>query len=432
MDRSTIEARYRARTPRSARLMEQACQVMPGGGTRGVAWHRPYPIVIERGSGSRLWDVDGNEYVDVFYNGLSLIHGHAYPPIVEAVRNVLARGSGWPVASPEQIELAELVCDRLASVEHVRFTSSGTEAGMLAVKIARLATGRPAILKAWAGYHGSYDDLEVGLYGQGPIPGRAWLAEFGNVESFERVLEEHGSEIAAVVLEPMMFTGVVTPPPPGFLKQAQEAARNAGALFVLDDCLMLRLAHGGSAEKYGLDPDLTFLGKFFGGGTPMGAVGGRVEVMKVTDPREESHIYHGGSFNGNIVGCVAAKIGLDELSAQRIDEMDRRAATLRKALEEHAVSLGVPFSAPGTGSALGIYLASPPPRPTDPVDLETGALLSMAAQNHGVYMGPGCELAMATVLDDDDLSLVIEGLSQALEDVAGQLAARPEAAPVPA
>lgn len=424
MCHSGIEATFRERTRESANLMKRACEVMPGGTTRSVAWHPPYPIVIERGEGARLWDVDGNEYVDVFYNGLSLIHGHAYPPIVEAVRGAFHRSS-WPVASHEQIELAELVCKRLPSVERVRFTNSGTEAGMLAVKIARAATGRPAILKAWAGYHGSYDDLEVGLYGHGPIDGRVLLGEFGNAESFERILEQRGSEIAAVVLEPMLFTGVVTPPPPGFLNRVQEAARRAGALFVLDDCLMLRLAVGGSSEKYGLDPDLIFLGKFFGGGTPMGAVGGRADVMKVTDPREDGHIYHGGSFNGNVVGCLAARVCLEELTQRRIDDMDRRTGTLRKALEEHAASLGVPFSASGTGSAMGIYLLSPLPRATDPIDFETGTLVSMAAQNHGVYMGPGCEIAMSTVLDDDALALVIEGLSQALDDVAAQLEAGP-------
>jgi glutamate-1-semialdehyde 2,1-aminomutase len=142
------------------------------------------------------------------------------------------------------------------------------------MKVARAATSRPAVLKAIDGFHGSYDDLEVGLYDRPEIPGRVYLAPFGDAEAFERRLAEHGSEIAAVVLEPLMFSGLVTTAPPGFLTRVQEAARRAGALFVLDDCLMLRLAVGGSAERYGLEPDLTFLGKFIGGGRWGCSVGG--------------------------------------------------------------------------------------------------------------------------------------------------------------
>jgi glutamate-1-semialdehyde 2,1-aminomutase len=161
--------------------------------------------VIERGEGPYLWDVDGNRYVDLVYNGLSLIHGHAFPPVVDALGAVLARGSAWPGASSEQIEFAEALLKRVKSADLVRFTNTGTEAGMLAVKIARRATGRPLVLKAWAGYHGSYDDLEAGLAGQGPIPGRTALADFGSVQSFERALSSFGSEVAAVVLEPVMY-----------------------------------------------------------------------------------------------------------------------------------------------------------------------------------------------------------------------------------
>ena len=420
MPQADVEQIYRRRTPTSAQLTERSFASMPGGNTRTLSWYWPYPIAFERGRGSYLWDLDGNRYIDLFYNGLSLIHGHAYPPIVEAMRAVLDRGTAWPAACREQIEFAELLCRRIASIDVVRFTNSGTEAGMLAVKIARAATGRPIVVKASGGYHGSYDDLEAGLYGQGDIPGRVLLGEFGDAESFERVLEEQGDQIAAVVLEPIMYSWSSTPPPPDFLTRVQAATRRAGALFVLDDCLMFRLAEGGAAEKYGLDPDITFLGKFIGGGVPVGAVGGRASVMSVVDPRRERHLYHGGSFNGHLLGCAAGIVAVSHLTAERIAKMDYQAARLRAALEAKARDLGIALIVSGEGSSLGVYLAQRP-RPTDTLSGQTlGSLFHLATLNHGIYIGAGGEVAMATVLSDDDLDAAIGAFESALEDVAAQ------------
>jgi glutamate-1-semialdehyde 2,1-aminomutase len=391
---------------------------MPGGSTRTFGWHEPYPLVIERGEGPYLWDVDGNRYVDLVYNGLSLIHGHAYPPVVEALQAVLSRGSAWPGASTEQIAFAELLVDRVKSAELVRFTNTGTEAGMLAVKVARRATGRPLVLKAWAGYHGSYDDLEAGLNGQGAIAGRTLLADFGNVDSFERMFRAVGPQIAAVVLEPVMFTGVVTPPPPGFLNEVQALARRHGALFVLDDCLMFRLAEGGSADRYGLDPDLTFLGKFIGGGLPVGVVAGGKEVIGHLDPHHASPMYHGGSFNGNLLGSVAGHVSLQHLTGASIAKMDRQAARIRSALEEKAADLDLALVVSGEGSVMGIYLESELPSPRRHPDPTRAALFHLACLNHGLFMGGGGEVALATVMSDEDVGDVIDGASAALEDVA--------------
>src|SRR6478672_8657100 len=162
--RASLEQRYLSRTPRSAEAMERARRYMVRGLTRGWGYHRPYPLVGKRGEGAYLVDLDDNRYVDLANNGLSLIHGHAFPPVVEALRAAAGRGSGWLVPSEEQIEFAKLLCERIEVFERVRFTNSGTESGMLAVKVARTATSRPAVLKAIDGFHGSYDDLEVGLY----------------------------------------------------------------------------------------------------------------------------------------------------------------------------------------------------------------------------------------------------------------------------
>jgi glutamate-1-semialdehyde 2,1-aminomutase len=417
--RARLEAAYERRTPRSGAAMAEARRYMVRGITRGWGYHRPYPIVAARGEGPFLVDIDGNRYVDLANNGLSLIHGHAFPPVVEALKLAADRGSGWLVGSEDQIEFARALCERIDAFERVRFTSSGTESGMLAVKVARAATGRPAVLKAIDGFHGSFDDLEVGLYGRPEIPGRVYLAPFGDAGAFEAKLAEHGAEIAAVVLEPLMFSGLVTTAPPGFLSRVEAAARSAGALFVLDDCLMLRLAFGGSAERFGLQPDLTFLGKFIGGGMPMGALGGRADVMEVLDPERPAPLYHGGSFNGNLLSCVAGRVSLEHLTRETISEMDARALTLREALAERASALGLPLTIVGEGSVMGVYVTDSLRRHETIFHAgDATSLLHLSALLRGVFMGPGGEIALSSATAGDALEQVREGLLGALEEVA--------------
>jgi glutamate-1-semialdehyde 2,1-aminomutase len=253
---------------------------------------------------------------------LSLIHGNGYLPARAAIHTAMQRGTAWTGASREQIAFAELLQDRLKAMELTRFTNSGSEAGMLAVKAARHVTGRPYILKSVGAYHGSYPDLEAGLYGQGDLEGRALVAPFNDLGSCERIMAQHGQEVAAIVIEPVLVTGRVVPPMPGFLADVQALAHRYGALSILDDCLMLRLAVGGSAEKFGLQPDLVVLGKFLGGGTPLGAFGGSREIMKIFDPTRAGAVFHGGSFNGNPIGCAAGLVTLRELTQDRIAAMD--------------------------------------------------------------------------------------------------------------
>ena len=338
---------------------------------------------------------------------------------MQALQQAVQRGSGWLFASEDQIAFARLLCERIEIFERVRFTNSGTESGMLAVKVARTFTGRPAVLKAIDGFHGSFDDLEVGLYDRPEIPGRVYLSPFGDAEAFERKLAEHGDQIAAVVLEPLMFSGLVTTAPPGFLRRVQEAAQRAGALFVLDDCLMLRLAYGGSAELHGLEPDLTFLGKFIGGGTPMGVLGGREDVMEVLDPEREHPLYHGGSFNGNLLSSVAGRVSLEHFQRETIAAMDAGAQSLAGALRAQADALGLPLSISGEGSVMGVYVSEQLNRLDGTFNAdESTQLLHLAALAHGVLMGPGGEIALSSTTPGEALEQARAGLLSALEDVA--------------
>jgi glutamate-1-semialdehyde 2,1-aminomutase len=418
-----IEVRYRRETPGSAALMNRAAAVMPGGNSRTTSFHPPYPVVLERGDGPWLWDVDKRRYVDLFCNGLSLIHGNNYSPAREAIQSAMQRGTAWSGASREQIAFAELLCERIEAMELLRFTNSGSEACMLAVKAARHITGRPYILKSVGAYHGSYPDLEAGLYGRGDLEGRALVAPFNNLASYERVMAQHGKEVAAIVIEPVLVTGRVVPPTPGFLSDVQALARRYGALTILDDCLMLRLAVGGSAEKFTLQPDLVVLGKFLGGGTALGAFGGSRDIMRIFDPTRPGPVFHGGSFNGNPIGCAAGLVTLRDLSAERIAAMDGACLTLRKALARRAEELGLEVIISGIGSVAGIAFAADPKRhEDDPSALGLASLFQLACANEGVLIGPGGILSVSTAHDAAAISHAISGLSAALECVAELLA----------
>jgi glutamate-1-semialdehyde 2,1-aminomutase len=222
-----------------------------------------------------------------------------------------------------------------------------------------------------------------------------------------------------VIFEPVMFTGRAIPPAPGFLGELQALARRRGVLTILDDCLMFRLAPGGSSKKYGITPDLVVLGKFIGGGTPLGAVVGPREIMAVLDPNRAGAMFHGGSFNGNVLGCAAGLVAVRDLTATAIAAMDQRTARLIGALRAKAESVGIAISVTGEGSVGGIAFAADPLRHEDnPAALGLSALFHLACLNEGVALGPGGLFALATMVDDAALAHAIRGMGAALEAVA--------------
>jgi glutamate-1-semialdehyde 2,1-aminomutase len=294
---------------------------------------------------------------------------------------------------------------------------------MLGVKLARAVTGRSLIVKAWHGYHGSFADLEAGLEGQGEIAGRAALAGFGDLDSYAAVFERHAGEVAAVIVEPVQYTGVVTPPPDGFLPALAQLAREAGVLFILDDCLMFRLAEGGSAERFGIAADITCLGKWIGGGLPVGAVAASAELMDHFDSPGPNGLYHGGSFNGNLLGSVAGAIAVRDLTAAAIDRIDAYGDRIRAALESAAAEAGLPLRTSGVGSAFGVYVLA---EADGEIDTTASSLLHLAAVNHGIYYGSGGEFGLNTALDDAAVDRAIDGLVAAIGDVAAVRTAVPE------
>jgi glutamate-1-semialdehyde 2,1-aminomutase len=374
-------------------------------------------LALARGEGPYLWDVDGNKYIDLLGNYTSLVHGNAYPPIVEAVSKAIRDGTAWPARSEAQVELAELICERVASVERVRFCNSGTEAGMLAAQVARRLTGRKLILMARYGYHGSYDDLEVGLLGEEGE--RTMVADFGEATAFEALLSERGPEIAAVFVEPILGSAGIVEPPQGFLGRVAEAAHRAGALFVVDEVITLRLHEGGAQQIFDVKPDITMMGKIIGGGFPVGAIGGSEEVMSSFDPRNRGSMMHSGTFNGNPITCTAGAISLRELTQARIDKMEKSAGRLAAELARAARQAELPFSVRQYGSLMNVFfLKEPPPATITREDSRAIANFHLAALNQGLFLAPRGLIALSTVITDEVLSETCERAAKAMAEVA--------------
>lgn len=397
----TAQAAYEARTPKSRALMTKSHRFIAGGVSRNFGYHTPYPVVNVSGHGAWLLDVDGNDYVDFAYNGMSLIHGHAYPPVVREIEAAAARGWAWPGSSCEQVSFAAALAARVPGMQQVRFTNSGNEATMLSVKVARHVTQRLLILKASTAYHGTFPDLEAGLHGQGAITGRTLIAPFGDTQSFADLIAQYKNELAAVVIEPVLITGGVVPPPPGFLPDICRLAREAGVLTIVDDCLMFRLAPGGSSEFFVIEPDLVVLGKFIGGGIPTGVLCGPTRIMQHFEPGSSRPLYHGGSFNGNVMSARAGLACLAALDATAISRMNTQSARLRAFLVDQVARRGLDAEVTGIGSVAGIGFPEPGHIRQDYYASEsTDRTFHLACLANGLQPGAGGIFAMATVFDD--------------------------------
>ncbi|MCW3477103.1 aspartate aminotransferase family protein [Limobrevibacterium gyesilva] len=413
---NAILAEYQRRTSRSATLMERSFDVVAGGVSRNFGYHIPYPVMNQRGAGAFLYDIDGNDYIDFAYNGMSLIHGHAYPPVTEEIARVTQQGWAWPGSSLAQIEFAEMLRRRIPGVDQVRFTNSGSEANMLAVKIARRHRGRDLILKAGSAYHGTYPDLEAGLHGQGEIRGKVLIREFGDTEGFLDAMRRHRDMLAAVIIEPTLITGAVVPPPQGFLQAVCDFARDSGIVSIVDDCLMFRLAPAGSSEFFAIKPDLVALGKFIGGGIPTGAVCGPREIMRVFGPGNTEPLYHGGSFNGNVLSSRAGMVTLEHLTRDAILQMNHQATTIRAHLDAAIARRGLPAETTGIGSVVGISFTAEGLQKRDyyadyTIDLD----FHLACLICGLQPGAGGYFSLATVFDDATIVETCRRLDCALD-----------------
>jgi len=424
---SREEEVYQQKTPSSARFFAEARQYMPGGDSRSTLFYRPYPAVMERGEGCWLSDLDGNRLLDFTGNHSVLIHGYAHPHIMAAIERQLQKGTCFPGSSEPQLEYARLLCQRIPSIERIRFTNSGTEAALNAIRAARGFTGRRKIAKAEGGYHGTADDFMVSIQpsatdaGQRSRPraaphakglpsevmGNVLILPFNDVDAARSLIESEARDLAAVMVEPLLGSAGMIPAEAAYLEMLREVTERLGILLIFDEVVSLRVAYGGGQEYFGLRPDLTCLGKMIGGGFPLGAFGGRADIMAMFDPSErQPAIPHPGSLNANPIGMVAGIATFELLTRTLLQQVNARAATLRADLAAAFVEVGVPVQVTGLGSLFALHLTQQPVRSyRDTLDANTKLRhqIFLGLFNEGVLIDPRGVGNLSTVLGDSEV-----------------------------
>ena len=354
-------------TVRSAELMARAERLFPGGVNSPVRAFREVggtPRVIERALGALVWDVDGNELIDYVGSWGPMILGHAHPAVVAAVTEAAAQGTSYGAPNPHEIELAGLITDAMQSIERLRFVSSGTEAAMSAVRLVRAATRRDTIIKMTGGYHGHADALLVqpgsGAIGMpasaGVTAGAArdtLVAPFNDLDAVDRLLTARPT--AAVIVEPVAANMGVVPPVPGYLEGLRELTSRHGTLLIFDEVITgFRVARGGATARYGVTPDLTVLGKIIGGGLPVGAYGGRADLMRMVAP--DGPVYQAGTLSGNPLAMAAGAATLRELTPQVYTRLEEAGAALESGLTDAAKAAGASVRISRVGSLLTAFV----------------------------------------------------------------------------
>jgi glutamate-1-semialdehyde 2,1-aminomutase len=427
--RQQVEDLYRARTPRSRVLHAEAQALLPGGDTRSGTHFQPYPSYMEAGHGSTLVDVDGNELLDFTFNSTSLIHGYAHPAITRAIDEQAKRGTAWNAPNASLLKLAALLCARVPSLELVRFCNSGTEANMHALKAARAYTGRDRILKMDGVYHGTYEGVELNMAGSssdprpvpatGGIPRNAadnvLLAAFNDAESAATIIRTHRDELAAVVVTPILTRPSLGLPTAGYLEVLRQVTRDNGVLLIFDEVISLRVSAGGAQERFCVVPDLTAMAKIIGGGLPVGAFGGRADVMRVFANGDPAAVVHAGTFNGNPLTAAAGLAAMELLTPDAFAQLAKGGSRLHSGLQHVGERLGIGVEVTSAGSL--VSFDAPSSVKSDPLQAASAvellrclqlALLTRGIKSSGL-------LAVSTVTTDAEIDRLVETFADVLE-----------------
>jgi glutamate-1-semialdehyde 2,1-aminomutase len=399
------EARYVAANRESRRLHEERARFMPGGNTRTTIHQPPFPLTIVHGEGARLTDADGHEYVDFLGEYTAGLYGHSHPVIVDAIRSALA--DGFVLGAPNRYEavLAEAICTRFPSIELVRFCNSGTEANLLALSLSRAVTGRAGVLAFAGAYHGG---ILLFAHGISPLnPPFTWVVgEYNDAAEAARLVEEHAHELAAVIVEPLQGAAGVISGDPVFLRTLREATAAHDLVLVFDEVMTARLSPGGMQQLLGIEPDLTTLAKFVGGGLSFGAFGGRTDLLRRFDPSRPDALQHGGTFNNDVLTMAAGAAGLTHvLTEAEVSRLNRLGDRLRDRLNAFSTERELTFCATGYGSLIGLHFTLGPVRNEGdvPDSAESRALLHLHMLERGFSYGRRGFIALSLPLGEADV-----------------------------
>ena len=401
--------RFAAGRPKTRAMQARAAEVMPGGNTRTVLFTAPFPIRIEKGEGATLTDIDGHSYLDLLGEYSAGIYGHSHPKILAAARAALEKGLNFGVHHGDEVRLAELVTERF-HLDLVRFTNSGTEANMMALSAARCFTGRTKIMPMQGGYHGGTLYFS---HGASPVnaPFDCVMGEYNDIETTRALIAEHGDDLAAVILEPMLGGGGCIPASREFLQMLREETAARGIVLIFDEVMTSRLHPGGLAARLGIEPDLKTLGKYVGGGMSFGAFGGKREIMALFDPTSPNALPHAGTFNNNTLTMAVGSVAMSEIyTPEACAALNARGDGLREKLNDLFMRYQVRMKAMGQGSMIAIHpmqgeISSP--HDIEATDKRLRQLLFLDLLEQGVYIAERGFMALSLMVTDEDCERVV-------------------------
>ena len=430
-------ARYLELTPRSRTLFEEGKRFLPGADTRSSVFWSPYPVTLVRGQGCRVWDADGMERVDFVNNMTSLVLGHAHPEVVSALQEQAAAGTAFAAPTESQVCLARILCQRIPSVDLVRFSNSGTEATMNCIRAARALTGRTMIAKAEGGYHGTHDAVSISVspaldeggdqQRPSPVPvfpgmprdavREAVIIPFNDVEATREILQERRRELAAVIVEPVMGAAGMIAAEQEYLTMLRDVTQDNDIVLIFDEVISLRLAPGGAQEYYGVMPDLTAMGKIVGGGLPVGAFGGRQEIMELFDPTHGPRVSHAGTFQGNPMTMVAGAVTMEALTPQVYARLADVTERLKVGVRSICAEFNLPVQVTGLGSLFGIHFTDKPVRTyrdAAPLDKALQHRIFLGLMNEGVFATSRFIGCLSTPMGEWEVDAYLDALRKVL------------------
>lgn len=403
---------FAARNPKSKEVFERAAQSLPGGNTRTSIYYDPFPLSIARAEGARMYDKDGQEYIDILGEYTAGLYGHSEPKIMNAIADALSKGVSFGSHHEDEHRLAEIVKERF-KFDLLRFTNSGTEATLMALAVSKYYTGRKKVMVFGGSYHGAAFIFAGNKSNPVNAPHEYVIAKYNDIESVKRLLDapENKNDVAAIVIECMIGAGGAIPADRSFLEALRKEATKAGTVLIFDEVMTSRLYDGGGVQSQlpeHLRPDLTTLGKYVGGGMSFGAFGGRREIMELFDPRKPNHLQHAGTFNNNVLTMAAGRVGLEQIfTADRARQLHTRGDKLRMALQE--ASRESLMKVTGLGSLMCFHFIDTPvesiksPDDTANEDKTLAAIFHLYLLQKGYYISRRGYIALSLALGEPEL-----------------------------